>query len=74
MEILATYVSAISKRKRLNNEEIDKVLLNGFNVMWRHNTLSIKHNPNFWAISTKYKEIEKEINDYINNFNNDDSR
>lgn len=71
IEILKTYVSAIDKRKAVENDQLDKLLIKSFELQWRHNTISLKHNPNFWAISKSYKEIEEEITDHINNLKND---
>jgi len=51
IELLMTYVSAIDKRKAHENEKLDKILIEHFKLQWRHSTISIEHNPNFWAIS-----------------------
>lgn len=71
MELLRTYVSSIDKRKAIENESLDKLLIGSFKAQWRHNTISLKHNPNFWAISKSYKEIEEEVANQIKNLIND---
>lgn len=71
MEILQTYISSINKRKGTGNYQLDKLLIKSFELQWRHNTISLKNNPNFWAISKDYDEIEKEITNQINNQRND---
>lgn len=61
MELLKIYVSAITKREKHENKDVDKLLVNNFNLLWRHNTISLKQNPNFWAIEKNYNAIQEEL-------------
>lgn len=61
LELLKTYVVAIASREENKNKEIDKMLIKSFILQWRHNSFSLKHNPNFWAIAKEYTEIQEEV-------------
>ena len=61
IEILKTYVEGIEIREKNVNEKLDKLLIESFKLQWRHNTISLEHNPNYWAIAKSYKEIQNEL-------------
>ena len=74
IEILKTYVEGIEIREKKVNEKLDKLLIESFKLQWRHNTISLEHNPNYWAIAKSYKKIQQEVNKKISSLNNDQSR
>lgn len=61
LELLETYVEAIEIREIQKNKKLDKLLIESFKLQWRHNTISLKHNPNFWAIAKSYTKIQDEV-------------
>ena len=74
IEIFKTYVEGIEIREKKVNEKLDKLLIESFKLQWRHNTISLEHNPNYWAIAKSYKKIQQEVNKKISSLNNDQSR
>lgn len=71
IEQLEIYVSSISKREKNGNESLDKLLIRSFKLQWRQNTISLKHNPNFWAVSKDYNSIQEELINQIGSFHHD---
>lgn len=70
MEILRTYVLGINQRKEHENKELDILMIDNFNLIWNHNSLSLKSNPNFWAIAKSYKSINDEVISQIKKLKN----
>lgn len=67
IDLLNTYVTSIANREKNKNKEIDKMLVKSFILQWRHNSFSLKHNPNFWAIAKSYTEIQEKVFEQIKN-------
>lgn len=74
LEMLIIYVNAINKRKQLENQDLDKMQIESFKLQWRHNTISLQHNPNFWAISKSYDAIQEKVTEQIEIITHDQPR
>lgn len=74
LEMLIIYVNAINKRKKHENQDLDKMQIESFKLQWRHNTISLQHNPNFWAISKSYDNIQEKVTEQIEKITYDQPR